>query len=113
MAITDPNSIAFCNTQVRPISDKFAQLYTLTKLTTQDWTANNRGQLIGVASGNVQDSAITGDGRIIITGNAVQGTINRMNEFVNWLETGNIAGTGSKTYSFLNNFMNVAVNTTP
>jgi len=68
--ITDPQAIKFCDSRIRPGSDRLAQAYAMCKQILADWNGKNLAALIPNDAGAVvQDSSVTGhDGRTPITG---------------------------------------------
>lgn len=73
MAInTNPLVITFCNEKVRPIADRYAQLYWLAKIFITEWNASGLGALIPNNSDTIDDKGDL-DGRGVITGALVNG----------------------------------------
>lgn len=70
--ITNPQAVTFCNEKVRPIADRYAQLYWLAKIFTQEWTAGNLGAIIPNNADVIIDGSAS-DGRGAITGAMVNG----------------------------------------
>lgn len=85
MAITDPNAIKFSNEQMRPIADRFMQLYWAAKQAAADWTSKGLGALITNDASAVADGSAT-DGRTQITGADLNVLLSHLNTFVADLE---------------------------
>jgi hypothetical protein len=66
-AITNTQAVRFCNEQIRPLADLYAQLYFREKAVAAAWVAQGMGTLIPNTADLVSDGAAT-DGRAQITG---------------------------------------------
>lgn len=65
--IVDPSAIAFSNSEIRVIADKYMQLYWACKSTSSDWTSKGMAALFPNDASLVIDGSAT-DGRTQITG---------------------------------------------
>lgn len=72
--ITNPTAVKFCNEVIRPLADKYAQLYYAAKTGGDVWTAQNLAALIPNTADPVIDGSAT-DGRATITGAMVNGFV--------------------------------------
>lgn len=104
MAITNPQAVNFCNEKVRPVADRYAQLYWYSKIFLTEWAANNFDAIIPNTSEAIADNADL-DGRGVITGAMVRGLKANLQLLVNDLE----ATSGAK----LNGLTQIAVHEQP
>lgn len=74
MAVTDPQVVVFCNEKLRPIADRYAQLYWLSKIVQAEYNANNLAAKIPNDSTTIADNG-DADGRGVITGAMVRGLV--------------------------------------
>jgi hypothetical protein len=79
--IVDPNATGYSNLQIRPIADRFMQLYWACKSATADWTSKGLAVLIPNDPSAMIDGALT-DGRTQITGGDINVLIAHMNTLI-------------------------------
>lgn len=101
--VTDPTAIAFCNDMLRPIMDRYAQLYHQSLAVIAEWTARGGTDFIAADAGDIMDGADV-DGRPVIDGPAVVNAMTRLNE----LE----ADMSADSFAKLNTILAVAVHAT-
>lgn len=70
--IDNPEAVRFANEKVRPVADRYAQLYWAAKILLTEWDASNIGALIPNTSEVIDDGSAE-DGRTPITGAMVNG----------------------------------------
>lgn len=104
MAITNPQAVVFSNEKIRPIADRYAQLYWLSKIVLREWTSNSLASIIPNSAEVIADGS-DADGRGQITGAMVNGLIANLTLLVNDLE----AASSAK----LNGLSQIAVHETP
>ncbi len=102
--ITDTNAIRFCNTRVRPVADRIAQLYNAIIAIGNEYTALGISTLIPNDSSPIADGAAT-DGRPQIVGTDVANIVTIVTAIKTTLE----ATSNQK----LNQVLRVGVNTLP
>lgn len=78
--ITDPQAIKFCNEQIRPIADRFMQLYWAGKSAAADFTADDLAGLFPNDDSIVVDGSAQ-DGRTPITGADVNIMLSHINAY--------------------------------
>jgi hypothetical protein len=83
--ITNPVAVTFCNEKVRPIADRYAQLYWLSKIFITEWNANNLGAIIPNTADTIDDKGDL-DGRGLITGAMVNGLKTNLQAVITDLE---------------------------
>ena len=83
--VTNPIAVVFCNEKVRPIADRYAQLYWLAKIFITEWNANSLGSIIPNTSDTIDDKGDL-DGRGVITGAMVNGLKNNLQAVITDLE---------------------------
>jgi hypothetical protein len=83
--ITEKRAVVFCNEKIRPIADRYAQIYWLAKIVLTEWNAANLSAIIPSTADVVDDGAAI-DGRNRITGAMVNGMISNLQLLVNDLE---------------------------
>src|ERR1700732_3921277 len=79
--IVDPNAVAYSNNPIRPLSDRFMQLYWACKSASSDWTAKSLATLIPNDISPMIDGAVT-DGRTQITGGDINVLLAHMNTLI-------------------------------
>lgn len=79
--ISSPQAVAFCNQQVRPMSDLMSQLYFTAKSIVAYWNANSMSTLIPNTSDTLADGAAV-DGRQILTGIVATAIITECNAII-------------------------------
>jgi len=85
MANTNPQAIAASNEKLRPLADRFGQLYNICKALQAEGAANNWTTLFPNDSQVISDTAIT-DGRAIITNADIFALIAMVTTYVNYME---------------------------
>ena len=80
-AITNPQAVAFCNTQIRPTCDRFIQLYYQCKQVQDQWTAQGLAALLPNSTDNIVDGSAT-DGRSPITDGNVNIIMSQIGTFI-------------------------------
>lgn len=65
--ITNAEAVKFCNEEIRPLADQYAQLYWACKTVAEAWAARGMGTLIPNTADVIVDGSAT-DGRAQITG---------------------------------------------
>ena len=83
--INTPQAIQFCNTQIRPAADKFAQLYREAKRIQDEYNALGMSTTIPNTTDTVIDGAVT-DGRPVITGQLVTAFVGGLKQFTDTME---------------------------
>lgn len=86
--ITNPEAVKFCNEKIRPVADRYAQLYWFAKIVLAEWNAGDLSTNVPNTSDVVVDGSAT-DGRTPITGAQVNGIIANLQLLVNDLEANN------------------------
>ena len=71
MANTNPQAIRVVNEKVRPLADRFGQLYNLCKALQAEYLAENWGALFPADADTVSDGAEV-DGRAIVTNQEIR-----------------------------------------
>ena len=84
-AITNPQAVAFCNTQIRPACDRFIQLYYWCKQTQDQFTAQGLASLLPNSSDNIVDGSAT-DGRSPLTDGQVNIIMSQIGTFITNME---------------------------
>lgn len=85
MANTNPQAIVTCDTKLRPLADRFGQLYNVCKALQAEGAANGWAALFPNDATVIGDSAAT-DGRPIITNADIFALIAIVTTFVNYME---------------------------
>jgi hypothetical protein len=98
--INNATAIKFANEQIRVLADKYAQLYYLSKMVSDIWTAQGMATLIPNTSDILEDGA-PADGRAQITGAMVNGLLTNCQALITDLE--------ASTKLKLNGLLKVAV----
>lgn len=86
--ITNPTAVKFCNETIRPLADRYAQLYYAAKRGGDVWTAQGLAALIPNTTDPVIDGSAT-DGRATITGAMVNGFVANCVTLITDLEQSN------------------------
>ena len=86
MPNTNPQAIAVSNSKLRPLADKFGQLYNLTKALQAEGAAENwPAMFIGGAGNTIMDGSDV-DGRAVITDADIASLITLVTNYVNFME---------------------------
>jgi hypothetical protein len=105
MAITNPQAVTFCNEKIRPVADRYAQLYWFAKMVLTEWNSTGMSAIIPNQGGETVVDGSETDGRTPISGAHVNGMITNLQLLVNDLE----ANSNAK----LNGLSQIAVNEQP
>lgn len=103
MPNTNPQAILVTREKVRPLADRFAQLYNLAKSVQADAIANSYGTLFPNDANQIMDGADT-DGRNIILNSDVSAFITDVTTFITNFE--------ASANTVRNRAMKIAVNPT-
>lgn len=85
MANTNPQAIKVSNEKMRPLSDRFGQLYNYCKALQAEGTAENWPALFP-NDANVIDDKADVDGRTIVTNADISQLIGIVTSFINYME---------------------------
>lgn len=90
--ITDPQVVAFCNNEVRPMADRLYSAYFRAKATLADYNAGDIGTKIsnGGSSNFVGDGSAV-DGRTRMTGGDVFNLITTLTAYIAFVENGSVS----------------------
>jgi hypothetical protein len=83
--ITNPQAIRVANEKLRPLADRFGQLYNYCKMLQAESQAEGWGAMFPNTADVITDGA-AGDGRSVITGADVTALINMTATFLNYME---------------------------
>lgn len=106
---SNAQAVNWSNTRARVLADILAGAYISAKKALMEWQTQGLGTLIPNDSVQLADGS-PADGRPPITDAQVNAVVARCQEFVNWLETGQLAAGGTATMANLASLSSVSVN---
>lgn len=84
MANTNPQAIRVCNEKLRPLADKFGQLYNFVQALAAESSAENWPAMFPADGQTISDQADT-DGRAVITNTDINGLIAMASTFLTYM----------------------------
>lgn len=83
--VTNPQAVAFCNETIRPLADRFIQLYYAAKAANQKFTAQGLAAVLPNSNDTIVDGSAS-DGRSQITDGQVNIVLSLAATFVSTME---------------------------